>query len=139
MLYPFLPPEQITPQVLTALAGTIAGVPRFDVTFTHVDWFGESVAWLAPRPNHVFRSLTAAVWQRFPETPPYEGAYADTVPHLTIGHDAPKHLLDQAAAIVSTYLPIQAAVEAVQLISGSLEPGSWHTVSAFPLGQHMAM
>ncbi|MGV9533539.1 2'-5' RNA ligase family protein [Streptosporangium sandarakinum] len=134
VLYPFLPPERIDSRVLSALTGTIAAVPRFDVSFTHVAWFGESVVWLAPRPDHPFRDLTAAVWRRFPEAPPYEGAHTDTVPHLTVGHDAPGHVLDRAARTVSGHLPIPAAVEDVLLISGSQEPGSWRTVATFPLG-----
>ncbi|MFF0312577.1 2'-5' RNA ligase family protein [Streptosporangium sp. NPDC004379] len=138
VLYPFLPPGRIDSQVLAALTGTIAAVPRFDVVFTHVSWFGESVVWLAPRPDRPFRDLTAAVWRRFPEAPPYEGVHADTVPHLTVGHDAPGHVLGRAARTVSAHLPIRAAVEDVLLISGSWEPGSWHTVAAFPLGRRPA-
>jgi 2'-5' RNA ligase len=134
VLYPFLAPERINDQVLSAVGETVAAVPRFDLTFTHIEWFGDAVVWLAPEPADPFRSLTAAVWERFPETPPYAGVHTDSMPHLTIGHDVATHLLKQAAEVVSAYLPIRAAVEAVRLISGSQEPDSWHTVQEFPLG-----
>jgi hypothetical protein len=74
------------------------------------------------------------VCRRFPETPPYAGAYTDVVPHLTIGHDAPHHELLRAADAVSASLPIHADIEVVRLISGSPEPHSWHTLFEFPLG-----
>jgi 2'-5' RNA ligase len=65
VLYPFLPPERINTQVLSAISDTVAAVPRFDVTFAHVDWLDDTVVWLAPQPNHPFRELTASVWKRF--------------------------------------------------------------------------
>ncbi len=134
VLYPFLPPERIDDEVLAAVGSLVAGVRRFEVTFTHVDWFDQTVAWLAPRPPDPFRALTAAVWRRFPEVPPYEGVHTDSMPHLTIGHDAPYGVLREAADAVSAFLPIRASVGAVRLMRGSAEPGSWSTVAEFPLG-----
>jgi 2'-5' RNA ligase len=112
----------------------VRAVPRFEVTFGRVEWFGDTVVWLAPRPDRPFRDLTAAVWDRFPEVPPYGGAYTDVVPHLTIGQDAARSELARAAEAVSAQLPIDTAVEVVRLIAGSPEPGSWHTLCEFPLG-----
>jgi 2'-5' RNA ligase len=135
VLYPFLPPERITDEVLVALGQIIRAVPRFEVAFGRVEWFGDSVVWLAPHPDRPFRDLTAEVWQRFPEAPPYAGAHTDVVPHLTIGHDAPGPELSRAAAAVSAYLPVKAVVDAVRLIAGVPEPGSWRTLCEFPLGR----
>src|SRR3954470_81941 len=59
VLYPFLPPERISAPVLSAISDTIAAVPRFEVTFVHVDWFDDTVLWLAPQPNQPFRELIA--------------------------------------------------------------------------------
>ena len=134
VLYPFLPPDQIDDDVLAALHDVIAEVPCFDVTLTHVDWFADTVVWLAPQPDLSFRRLTAAVWQRFPEAPPYAGAHPQTVPHLTIGHDAPLPLLKQAATAVTAHLPITAAINAVHLIAGTANHGSWPTLARFALG-----
>src|SRR5437868_6629747 len=92
VLYPFLPPDRIDDHLLTTLSQVCEATPRFDVSFAEVKWFGDTVVWLAPQPDHALRQLTAAVWRRFPEAPPYAGAHADVVPHLTIGHDAPKHV-----------------------------------------------
>ena len=135
VLYPFLPPERIDDHVLSVVRATVAAVPRFAVTFRRVGWFGETVVWLAPEPDEPFRGLTAAIWRSSPETPPYEGAYTDSTPHLTIGHDRPHPRLRQAAETASAHLPIHATVGSVRLIRGSREPGSWHTVTEFPLGE----
>ncbi len=134
VLYPFLPPEKINSNVLTVLDHIISAVPRFDITFTHVDWFGDTAVWLAPQPNRPFRDLTAAVWRRFPEAPPYAGAHTEVVPHLTIGHDAAKSVLSLAAQAVSTHLPITATITVVRLIAGTPEQHAWHTLHEFTLG-----
>ena len=134
VLYPFLPPKKINNDVLAALAGIFRSVPPFGVALTHIDWFGDTAVWLAPRPDEPFRQLTAAAWRRFPEAPPYEGAHTDVVPHLTIGHDAPKHVLSHAAEAVATYLPITAMITTVRLITGTPQQHSWHTLCEFTLG-----
>jgi 2'-5' RNA ligase len=134
VVFPFLPPERIDDEVIGALREIVRAVPRSRITFSHVDWFDDRVVWLAPRPDRPFRDLTTAVWRRFAEAPPYDGAHADIVPHLTIGHDAPVPVLSDAARAVSVLLPIVAAVETVRLIAGAPEPRSWHTLREFPLG-----
>jgi 2'-5' RNA ligase len=134
VLYPFLPPDRITADVRTALRGLVASVARFDVTLARVEWFGDRVVWLAPAPDEPFRALTAAVWARFPETPPYGGEHPDLVPHLTVGHDAPLDVLRRAAADVAGSLPVTARISHVHLISGAQEPRSWRGVETFALG-----
>ncbi|GAA4501961.1 2'-5' RNA ligase family protein [Actinoallomurus oryzae] len=134
VLYPFLPPGRIDDEALARVAGAVAAVPRFAMTLRSVRWFGDAVVWLAPEPGEPFRALTAAVWGRFPETPPYGGAHPDSTPHLTIGHDAPRPVLERAADAVTAHLPIRAAVGFVSLIVGSPEPNSWRAVAEFPLG-----
>lgn len=134
VLYPFLPPERLDGDTLAAVGEAVASVAPFTVDFAHVRWFGDTVAWLAPIPDEQFRALTAAVWRRFPEVSPYGGAHDDLVPHLTIGHDAPRPALTEAADAVTASLPIRAGVDTVRLIAGTPELGSWHTIHEFPLG-----
>ncbi len=134
VLYPFLAPERIDEAVLEALASAVRTVPRFDVVLTRVEWFGDSVVWLAPEPEAPFRALTAAVWHQFPDTPPYGGAFSDVVPHLTVGDATATQLLRQAGEAVRKQLPIRTRVDVAQLIVGSREPNSWHTIIELPLG-----
>lgn len=134
VLYPFIPPKRIDDGVLADLAKAVKSVPAFDVVLARPAWFGDAVLWLAPEPDRPFRALTAAVFARFPDHPPYGGAHADVVPHLTVGHDMPVELLQAAADAIEEHLPIQAHVAAAHLIQGSHEPASWHTVAELPLG-----
>ncbi|KKJ97437.1 2'-5' RNA ligase family protein [Micromonospora sp. HK10] len=135
VLYPFLPPDRITDEVITDLDRICAATPCGEVSFAEVKWFGDTVVWLAPDPDDVFRHLTAAVWRRFPEAAPYGGAHAEPVPHLTIGHDAPKQVLAQAAEAVAGRLPIRTTVDTVRLIAGTAAPDSWRTRHEFAFGR----
>jgi len=134
VLYPFLAPDRIGQEALHRLAGALLAVPRFEVRFTRVEWFADSVVWLAAEWAEPFRSLTAAVWRAFPDAPPYGGAYADVVPHLTVGDGAAVELLREAADRVRAQLPIHTSVTAVQLICGSAALNSWHPIAELPLG-----
>ncbi|GAA0962440.1 2'-5' RNA ligase family protein [Virgisporangium aurantiacum] len=134
VLFPFLPPGRITESEVAVVREAVATVPRFEVTFTRTAWFGTDLLWLAPEPDDGFRALTAAVWRRFPDTPPYAGKHGDAVPHLTVGHDRPLTLLRAAADEIATHLPIPAAVDTVLLIAGSTDVKGWRTLAEFPLG-----
>jgi 2'-5' RNA ligase len=135
VLYPFLPPAEVTGEVLAALGEIFAGIPAFEAAFERSGWFGDTVLWLDPCPGRRFRELTDAVWRRFPQAPPYEGAFEDVVPHLTVGHDVGRDELLRAEAAVAAALPIRAAIRSVRLIAGSPEPDGWGTIVAdFPLG-----
>ncbi|MEV0719803.1 2'-5' RNA ligase family protein [Asanoa sp. NPDC050611] len=133
-LYPFIPPDRITPDVLEAVRTTVAAIPRFTVDFTEVRWFGDQVVWLAPTPDRPFRALTEALWARFPDRPPYGGAFEDVVPHLTVGHDVAVEDLRGAAHAVGGQLPLRAEAREVWLMVGAPEPDSWHTAARFTLG-----
>ena len=60
------------------------------------------------------------------------------MPHLTVGHDGARKLLENAAEAVSAVLPIQATIEVVRLIAGTPGRSPWHTVCDFPsvVGDH---
>jgi 2'-5' RNA ligase len=135
VLFPFLPPAEIDERVLDTLGRAAATVPAFVVALERVAWFGDRVVWLAPSPAEPFQRLTAAVTARFPGVPPYEGAFEEVVPHLTVGHDHPVAELTAAAEAVAARLPIRARVDTLRLITGRREPGgSWLTRALFPLG-----
>ncbi|MFC7274997.1 2'-5' RNA ligase family protein [Paractinoplanes rhizophilus] len=135
VLFPFLPPAEIDEHVLGVLGRVAAGVPAFFLTLDKIGWFGERVVWLAPRPAEPFLQLTAAVTARFPALRPYEGAFEEVIPHLTLGHDHAAADLAAAAGEVAPRLPIHARADTLRLITGRREPGeSWLTRGLFPLG-----
>ena len=135
VLYPFVPPSAITPSVVDALAVAVASVSAFGCEFSDTAWFGEDVLWLAPRPAAPFLALTRAVCAAFPGYRPYGGAYADSVPHLTVGERPAGGVADLrvAEAAVRPQLPIRAQVSRVWLMTGRPSPGSWRTMAELPL------
>jgi hypothetical protein len=136
VLYPFVPPGQITPAVMEMAAAAVRSVACFGCRFAVTDWFGEDVLWLAPEPAGPFRALTAAVHAAFPGYPPFRGAFADVIPHLTVG-DRPEEgisALRAAEAQVLPMLPVRTDVNRAWLMAGTRAPGSWQLLAAFPLG-----
>lgn len=138
VLYPFLPPDQLDSGRVRELADAIRSVPRFDVTFAEVRWFGEDVVWIAPEPASGFRALINTVASAFPEYPPYGGAFGDPVPHLTIGAHVGREALDAAAEAVASHLPFTSSIDVAHLLEGSDAPGAWHGVAELPLGRDAA-
>ena len=140
VLYPFLPPAGIGPDILAELTRLFAGVPRFSFTLDRVRWFGESVVWLGPADEAPFRALTALAAGAYPSCSPYGGIYEDVVPHLTIGQGDSPAELRAAAEAVRPLLPIAAGATEVTLMTGPDPgrppgtPGEWRTVATFPLG-----
>ncbi|MFC4942655.1 2'-5' RNA ligase family protein [Pseudonocardia sp. GCM10023141] len=134
VLVPFVPPADLDAEVLAALGAVVAGVPAFTATFAEIAWVGETVVWLAPRPEEPFIALTRAVQDRF-GLAAYEGRYGDEpVPHLTIGMDEPLPRLEAAAAQVAAGLPLRAEIHSVRVITGRRAADSWSTVAELALG-----
>jgi hypothetical protein len=157
VLYPFLPPALIDGAALTSLRRLFADFPAFTFTLDQVCWFGDTVAWLAPRDDRPFRALTARAFAAFPSWPPYGGKYADPVPHLTFGiasEQADLEALRAAAQAIAPLLPVDATAIEVTLMGGP-PPGAelpssgprrpspsgpatpltrWRTLATFPLG-----
>jgi hypothetical protein len=77
--------------------------------------------------------LTDRVNQAFPAFPPFEGQFDDVVPHLTVGHGHPVNELRTAEESVQTYLPIEAHVTAVTLITQQAARGRWTKTATFTL------
>jgi 2'-5' RNA ligase superfamily len=134
VLYPFLEPQRIDDDVIAELQTITGSITAFDLALERVEWFGDVVVWLAPDPDLPFRALTKAVWDRYPECPPYAGAHSDPIPHLTIGDGGPRERLNAAAEEVRRHLPLRTRVERLSLIAGSDAPGSWHALDEFELG-----
>ena len=87
VLYPFVAPARITPTIVLSLAELFAALPELRVSFAEVRRFPEAL-YLAPEPAEPLRKMTERVFERFPGMPPYEGRFADVIPHLT-GYPAP--------------------------------------------------
>jgi 2'-5' RNA ligase len=106
-----------------ALAEAVAPVPAFDFELDYVDRFDDGPVWLHPEPSAPFSELIDAVWRRFPDYAPYEGAHDVVIPHLTVS-DVPIE--------IDVALPISATAREVTLIEEAAD-GRWSVRRVFPL------
>jgi hypothetical protein len=121
VLFPFVRPEAVDE---AAIGSVVAQVPAFAFALAAVERFADGTVWLRPDPSAPFTALTRAVWERWPEHPPYEGAHDEVIPHLTVSEEPIDVAID---------LPIQARATHVTLIEED-EGGRWHERARFPLG-----
>ena len=122
ILFPFLPPDKVEEAALRELFGHF---PAFEFTLDRVERFENGLVWLHPEPFRRFADLTAAVWQRWPEAPPYGGAFDEVIPHLTVSETP----LDLDVA-----LPIAARAHEVVLIEEDEPSGRWSARFHIQLG-----
>jgi 2'-5' RNA ligase len=123
ILFPFVSPEAVEESVLRELFGNFSA---FEFTLDSLECFEDGHVWLRPAPAHRFAALTAAVWRRWPECPPYGGAFDEVIPHLTISETP----LDLELA-----LPIAARAHEIALIEEEEPGGTWRTRARFALAQ----
>ncbi|MBC7560638.1 MAG: 2'-5' RNA ligase family protein [Dermatophilaceae bacterium] len=133
VLYPFLSLEQINASVLATLTALFQGVEAFPVELSETAWFGIEVLWLAPVDPEPIRTLTALVHEAFPDFPPFEGKFADTIPHLTIANGHDRARMTAAEQAVERHLPINAQAEKVTLMAQAEHAGKWTTKAHFHL------
>jgi 2'-5' RNA ligase len=134
VLFPFVPADEVDGEVLERVAQVVAGVPRFPYRLCGTGWFDDRVVWLALDDPVPFRDLTSRLWQAFPAQPPFEGAFDDVVPHLTLGHGHPREVLAAAEREVLPRLPITGTATGLVLLAQREPGGRWHRHAAFPLG-----
>lgn len=71
------------------------------------------------------------MWQRWPDQPPYGGAFADIVPHLTVA--VGEEGLGEIERELMSRLPIAARATEAWLIA-DVAPGRWTRQRTFRLG-----
>ncbi|MCZ2264274.1 2'-5' RNA ligase family protein [Isoptericola sp. QY 916] len=130
VLFPFLPVAAVDAAVLDALRDVVGAHAPFDATFAGCGRF-PGVLYLVPEPDASWRALLTAVAARFPEAPPYGGAFDDVVPHLTVADGQGPEALDDAEAAVAPRLPVRTRVREVALLVFDGE--RWRRRADFPL------
>jgi hypothetical protein len=133
VLYPFLPPGRLTAEVLAEIAKLVGARAAFDFSLARTGRFGETTLYVEPDPTEPFVDLTMAVFERFPEAPPYGGGVDAVRPHLTVGHSDDPQALDPAEAAVSAALPVASRVHEVVLITAGAD-FRWQVRAPFALG-----
>lgn len=136
LLYPFIAPERIGADTLDKVTECFSGFAPIAFSLTEVRRFPAETLYLAPEPDEPFRKLTRAIWDRFPDTPPYGGAWPGIVPHLSVGRFADASELERVAAELAhaseTALPIRAHATTAALIVNTT--GRWVLRNTFKLG-----
>ncbi|MGZ4426725.1 MAG: 2'-5' RNA ligase family protein [Nocardioidaceae bacterium] len=135
LLAPFAAEEELTDGLLAELRRFFADVTPFPFALTGVCEFPGGTTYLSPEPASPFRQLTLELSRRFPEYPPYGGAFGEVVPHLSVpvppGQDP-----EQLRRELEPRLPIRAhAREATLFVS---EPGAFSVVDRFGFGTSVA-
>lgn len=110
LLYPFVPPAKMDRATLSRLEAASTGLRSFDAEFDDFGWFADQVLWLAPSRPEPFENLISRLTDALPEFPPCGGA-------------------------IRPQLPLKSRVASLSLMTGSMEPGSWHVVERVALGR----
>lgn len=135
VLWPFAPPASLTEAVLERLEALFAQVDAFDYRLARTGWFERRVLYLAPTPVEAFRDLTTRVAAAFPEYPPYEGAFDDIVPHVTVAAEKPPALMAATGWLARRSLPVEGRVTEIWLMTiGDVAP-LYRLRRSFPLRQ----
>jgi 2'-5' RNA ligase len=133
VLVPFLPEGRIDEGVLAELRRVFAGHRAFDLTFSRIGRFPETL-YLVPEPPEPLIALTAAVYERWPECPPYEGRFPDPVPHLTVVHAKGDDVYEHAGRVLQERLPVHTRATGVDLLC--FDGRRWNLRERFPLAEN---
>jgi 2'-5' RNA ligase len=131
LLFPFMPVAALRRHPRRALAEIAATVEPFEVRFATVGRFPGAV-YLVPEPDRPFVTLTEAIAARFPDYQPYEGAFDEVIPHLTLVESATASL-DEIAEAAQRYLPFSCHVAVMELLVEGPDE-RWHGHWRIPLG-----
>ena len=131
LLGPFASREELTSGVLSELRWFFADVTPYRYELTRVSRFPGGTVYLTPDPSSPFRQLTHELARRFPEHPPYGGAFDDVVPHLSIPL-LPDEDVDDVERELAPRLPV--AAQATEAALYWWEPGACGTLETFPFG-----
>jgi hypothetical protein len=137
VMYPFRPVDDLSAADHALLGRLFTAVPSFTLVGSRTAWFGDQVLYVELTGAEVVSSLTEAVTAAFPAYLPYGGAFAEVVPHLTVGDDRDVSVLRAAEDAVRARLPFTQPVTEVELWSGPPPVsgrGRWRLVRAYPLG-----
>ena len=130
VLFPFLPPEKIDDGTLRTLRELFEQHPPMPVRFTECRRRAEFV-YLRPEPTDGLRRLLDHARREWPDVIPYEGAFGEVEPHLTVSIRTGEDTAARIHAESGSALPIEAQLREGWLISSREQ--QWTVQERFPL------
>jgi 2'-5' RNA ligase len=136
LLYPFIPPDDLTPESLEALRTIAEGTIPFRFALVGVDEF-PGLLWLRPEPAAAFVALIRRVWAAYPGFPPYGGRFPDPTPHLTVAVVEPEEqqvdLRRELEREIAGRLPVECDASALTILCSDAT-GRWSARHRFAFG-----
>jgi 2'-5' RNA ligase len=133
LLYPFAQREEVTPELLDDLRSFFATRRPYAFDLTRLaSW--PNVVYAVPEPDDELRECMRALWERFPQWPPYGGEFAEVVPHATLGEDVDAaSVYADIESRIGLHLPHRCQAWDVALLE-EYAPKRWRERERFPLG-----
>lgn len=117
-----------TPPDLARAAEALAAFGPFDVAFARLERFPGTL-WLAPEPVERFVRMTESLVRAFPGHLPYDDAFEEITPHLTV---AQGDSLGEAETALEARLPLRSRASSVVLFE-QIAPDRWRENDEFSL------
>lgn len=133
LLFPFMAPGEVTPNVLAQIRVALSAVRSFAYSLGQVGRFPDT-AYLAPEPAEPFVALTEALVREFPHFPPFRGEHDSVVPHLTVANGQASDadvVATELQALLRAKGPISSVCSCVVLLENS--SGIWREMHTFAL------
>jgi hypothetical protein len=132
-LAPYLPsPTAADLDRVAAIAETTA---PFDYVLRAVEELPDGFLQVRPEPAAPFAALTGALWEAFPQCPPYAGEY-DAVPHLTLDQRSGVVSVASTRALLGDLLPATCRADRLEL--HWYEERNCHVLGDWKLGPSVA-
>jgi 2'-5' RNA ligase len=132
LLYPWVARDQLSGELLAEVRAFCAGRPPFVFELARIETFPR-VVYAALEPTADLLDCMHALYERFPETPPYGGTIADPLPHATLAEEVDEtQTARDVERRLAGYLPTGFQVDAVTLME-EFEADRWRQTERFPL------
>ncbi len=128
LIFPWRVPP-LSESDLDQLAQALNGTAAFDLVFREWAHFPNAI-YLRPEPVELVLGLIQQLTAAFPDTPPYGGAFADVVPHMTVGRvTGPAEAQEMELQLqeqLAPHLPLSAHVDRIA-VHEQAPNGMWST------------
>jgi hypothetical protein len=134
LLYPFAPREELTDEHLQMLRRFFASRQPLSFDIARVAQWpdGGRAVYGVPEPEEALRSTMRALWELFPEFPPYGGA-DDPPPHASLTLVGDDETVARVEARLNRVLPVHFDVDEAVLMEEA-EPEVWRVRETFQFG-----